>query len=59
MPTMLDAIRKVQRGDAPPAPVATLIGFDLRDVEPGYAVIDFEAGARHANPMGTIHGGIL
>ena len=57
--TMLEAIRKVQRGDAPPPPVASLIGFTLREVDPGHAVVDFEAGAQHANPMGTVHGGIL
>jgi uncharacterized protein (TIGR00369 family) len=57
--TMLDVIMKVARGDAPPPPIATLIGFTLREVEVGRAVIDFEADARHANPMGTLHGGVL
>ena len=59
MAVMLDAIRKIQRGDAPPPPVASLIGFTLREVEAGRAVVDFEAQPRHANPMGTLHGGIL
>jgi uncharacterized protein (TIGR00369 family) len=59
MATMLDAIRRVLRGELPSPPVATLIGFTLREVEPGWAVIDFEADARHANPMGTLHGGVL
>ena len=57
--TMLDAIRKMQSGELPPPPVASLIGFTLREAEPGRAVIDFEADTRHANPMGTVHGGIL
>ena len=56
---MLDAIQKMQRGELPPPPVASLIGFTLREVEPGRAVIDFEADTRHANPMGTLHGGVL
>src|SRR5919109_5496650 len=59
MATMLEAILKMQRGEAPPPPVASLIGFTLREAEPGRAVIDFEADTRHANPMGTLHGGIL
>ena len=59
MPSMLEAIQKVQRGEAPPPPVAQLIGFTLREAEPGRAVVDFEADERHANPMGTVHGGIL
>jgi len=59
MGTMLEMIRKVARGEVPPPPVATLIGFTLREVEPGRAIVDFEADARHANPMGTLHGGVL
>lgn len=59
MPKMLDLIQMVQRGEIPPPPVATLIGFTLTAIEPGQAVIDFEASERHANPMGTLHGGVL
>src|SRR5262245_16878647 len=59
MATMLDAIRQVARGEAPPSPVATLIGFRLASVEPGRAVIEFKADERHANPMGTVHGEVL
>ena len=59
MAKMLDLIQKALRGEAPPPPVATLIGFRLTEVEPGHAVIEFEASERHANPMGTLHGGIL
>lgn len=59
MARMLDRIRMVLRGEAPPPPVARLIGFTLTDVEPGRAVVTFEAGPQHANPMGTLHGGVL
>jgi uncharacterized protein (TIGR00369 family) len=59
MPKAIDLIRMVQRGEAPPPPVAQLIGFTLTDVEPGRAVIAFDADGRHANPMGTLHGGVL
>ncbi|MGH7314976.1 MAG: PaaI family thioesterase [Candidatus Rokuibacteriota bacterium] len=59
MPKALDFIRMVQRGEAPPPPIADLIGFTLTLVEPGRAVVAFEAGPRHANPMGTLHGGVL
>ena len=52
-------IRMVQREEIPPPPVARLIGFTLSDVEPGRAVITFDAEDRHANPMGTLHGGVL
>jgi len=40
-------------------PVARLIGFRLAAVEHGRAVVELEAGPQHANPMGTLHGGIL
>jgi len=59
MSAMLEKIRKVATGEAPAPPIATLLGFTLRDVEVGRAVVDFEADARHANPMGTLHGGVL
>ena len=59
MPRPIDVIRMVQREEIPPPPVARLIGFTLSDVEPGRAVITFDAEDRHANPMGTLHGGVL
>lgn len=59
MAKMLDVIRRLERGEVPPPPVAALIGFRLASVEPGRAVIEFEADERHANPMGTLHGGVL
>jgi uncharacterized protein (TIGR00369 family) len=59
MARMLDLIVKIQRGEAPPPPVAALIGFTLAAVEPGRAVMTLEAGPQHANPMGTLHGGVF
>ncbi len=59
MAKALDSIRMVQRGEAAPPPIADLIGFTLAEVSPGRAVVTLEAGPRHANPMGTMHGGVL
>jgi len=56
---MLDQIRSLQRGESPPPPIADLIGFTLASVEPGHAMIEFTTEPRHANPMGTLHGGVL
>jgi uncharacterized protein (TIGR00369 family) len=57
---LLDVARQMMRGDIPPAPVATLVGFTLDAVEPGAATVTFVADdTRHANPMGTLHGGVL
>jgi len=58
MATILELARKVLRGEQPPPPAARLIGFVLRAVEPGRAVFELEAGERHHNPMGTLHGGV-
>jgi len=46
-------------GKIEPPPVARLIGFNLRSVKPGRAVLDLQAGPQHWNPMGGLHGGIL
>jgi uncharacterized protein (TIGR00369 family) len=59
MTKMLDVMHAMIRGDAPPAPVAKLIGFDLVDVGPGKAVFELQTTEAHRNPMGTLHGGIL
>jgi uncharacterized protein (TIGR00369 family) len=40
-------------------PIARLIGFDLTAIDLGRSVVEFEAGERHANPMGTLHGGVI
>ena len=59
MAKMLEMIRKVQRGELPPPPVAMLIGFTIGSVEPGRVVMEMEAGPQHASPLGTVHGGVL
>ena len=40
-------------------PVAELIGFEVPEAADGRAVVTLQAGPQHANPMGTMHGGIL
>jgi uncharacterized protein (TIGR00369 family) len=52
-------MESILRGEVPPPPVAALLGFALTSIEPGRAVVELEAAKRHANPMGTLHGGVL
>ena len=59
MSIALERLRMVQRGELPPPAVARLIGFTLAAVERGRAVVELDAGPQHANPMGTVHGGVL
>jgi uncharacterized protein (TIGR00369 family) len=56
---LLDLSEAIARGDAPPPPIARLIGFKLVSVKPGEARVEFQATDAHANPMGTLHGGVL
>jgi uncharacterized protein (TIGR00369 family) len=39
--------------------VARLVGFQVLQAEAGQSRVELEAGPQHANPMGTLHGGIL
>ena len=59
MNKLLERVEAIIRGDAPPPPVARLIGFNLISVKPGEAVVEFQATEEQANPMGTLHGGVL
>jgi uncharacterized protein (TIGR00369 family) len=42
-----------------PAPIGKLLGLKLLHAENGMAVVEFVADERHANPAGTLHGGVL
>jgi uncharacterized protein (TIGR00369 family) len=59
MPTIADVVQQISRGELSPPPVARLIGFTFTAIQPGQAIVEFEATAQHANPMGTLHGGIM
>ena len=59
MTTMLERTRKILRGEEPPPPIATLLGFTLTSVGDGEATIELKVDERLANPMGTLHGGVL
>src|SRR5262245_61936005 len=58
MTTMLEHGQKVLRGEQAAPPIARLLGFVLKSIEPGHAVFEMEADERHHNPMGTLHGGV-
>jgi uncharacterized protein (TIGR00369 family) len=40
-------------------PIAELIGFTIDEIGEGRAIVSFQPGPQHANPMGTLHGGVL
>jgi len=55
----LDQLRALVHGEAEPPPVAKLVGFDFVSIDLGRSVFELQAGRKHANPMGTLHGGII
>ena len=56
---MTDMTGRKKRIDLSDFPIARLIGFKIVEADVGRAVIELEAGPRHANPMGTLHGGVI
>jgi uncharacterized protein (TIGR00369 family) len=59
MPKMFDRIQAMLRGEEPAPPIAKLIGFKIISLESGQVIVELDADERYANPMGTLHGGIL
>src|SRR6266852_4217324 len=55
----LDNLERLVRGELPAPPIARLNGFQVSSVRHGEAVVELEASDIHANPMGTVHGGVL
>src|SRR5882757_1982927 len=58
MTTMLEQGQNVLRGELTPPPIARLLGFVPKSIEPGHAIFEMEADERHHNPLGTLHGGV-
>lgn len=52
-------LKRMIDGAAAPPPVAGLVGLEFMAIDVGRSVFELEAGPRHANPMGTLHGGIV
>jgi uncharacterized protein (TIGR00369 family) len=57
--TMMDRTEKMIPGELPDPPIAQLLGLRIISVLPGESHLELDAGPQHANPMGTLHGGVL
>lgn len=55
----LRELTQMARGEAPAPPIAKLVGFAMMQIELGRSVFEMDAGPQHANPMGTLHGGVI
>jgi uncharacterized protein (TIGR00369 family) len=49
----------IERARTSKVPIAELIGFRVEEIGDGRAVASLQTGPQHANPMGTLHGGVL
>ncbi len=58
MARLIDRFNAVLHGEGT-VPVGALIGFRPTVIRKGEAVFELEAGPQHANPMGTLHGGVI
>jgi len=56
IPSQADFREREKTNDVP---IARLIGFEATEIADGRATVMLAAGPQHANPMGTLHGGIL
>ena len=59
MTRLIDRFTASLRDGEPAAPIGKLVGFRPTSIETGRAVFELEAGPQHANPMGTLHGGVI
>lgn len=59
MTTGMERLQAMARGEVEAPPIAKMIGIELLEVAPGRATFALDADTRHANPMGTLHGGVL
>jgi len=57
--SLRDHLDAMMHGDVPPPPVAELLGIRLVSVGDGEVVFELEVRPEHANPMGTIQGGVI
>jgi uncharacterized protein (TIGR00369 family) len=58
--TMRELLAAMIRGELEPPPVARLVGMRLLQIDAGEATFELDVDPElHANPMGTLHGGII
>ncbi len=55
----LTFMRAIRDRELPPPPIATLMKFDVVEIEEGRAVFAATPDGRVYNPLGTVHGGYV
>lgn len=54
----IEYLRAMSRGEAPPPPLASLLGFTLDEIEEGRVMMSVIPAEFHYNPLGVVHGGL-
>jgi len=54
----VDVLTAIRDGELPPPPIAALLGFEIRDVQPGVVTFALEPSYAFYNPIGMVHGGV-
>ena len=56
--TGIEWLRAMSRREAPPPPLADVLGFKLETIESGEVTVTLEPAEFQYNPMGVLHGGM-
>jgi uncharacterized protein (TIGR00369 family) len=54
----LDFLQRIAGGEVGQPPIGWTLDFALAEVRPGFALFTMTPGAKHYNPIGTVHGGV-
>jgi uncharacterized protein (TIGR00369 family) len=54
----LEFLHEIADGELPAPPIADLIGFGIRYIEPGRVTFAMQPRLAHYNPIGMVHGGV-
>ena len=54
----LDVLRAIAGGELPPPPIASLLGMEVVEADPGRTVFALTPAEWMYNPLGAVHGGI-
>jgi uncharacterized protein (TIGR00369 family) len=55
----LDFLRAIRDGKLPPAPIASVFGYRVSEVELGRVVFECDPDESSYNPIGVVHGGLV
>jgi uncharacterized protein (TIGR00369 family) len=55
----VELVTRMMAGEVPPPPIGQTIGFRIAEIGEDFSVFEMQTEPRHANPMGTLHGGVL